>query len=247
MDFCVSANTWTHIELESEAFSWSGSGWRVVEAQHKVATMGLVGHHVPDQSLLEEILEEFKPPLPPAAEPLHWLLSTPFRYPPPPAGSRFRREGDDGVFYGAEEKATACAEAGYWRLQFWRDSDALRGQATSMPLTLFRFEADVQRMLDLTQPPLSDFAGLWADPHDYSHTQTLAAHARERGIHGLRYASVRDPGGRCFALLTPAVFGARETPRVQEQETWTFYIHSDTEVVFQRDLSANESFAFTFN
>lgn len=245
MDCCVSANTWTHIELASEASDWSGSGWRVVEAQHKVATMGLVGHKVRDQEILEDILEEFKPPLPPAAEPLHWLLSTPFRYPPPPAGSRFRREGEDGVFYGAEHRATACAEVGYWRLQFWRDSDGLRDRPTSMPLTLFRFEAHVRPMLDLTAPPLSDFADLWTDPRDYSHTQALAEQARKAGIEGLRYASVRDPGGRCLALLTPEVFGRADASCVGAQETWTFYIHSDSEVVFQRDL-ADESFAFAF-
>lgn len=71
--------------------------------------MQLVGHSLDDQRLLEES----KPPLPPEAQDLPWLLSTPFRYPPPPGDSRFRGPDDPAVFYGAEHKITACAEAGY--------------------------------------------------------------------------------------------------------------------------------------
>ena len=63
-----------------------------------------------EQQLLERILDDAKPPVPMAARKLHWLLFTPFRYPPPPRGSRFRGPNDPGVFYGADEIRTACAE-----------------------------------------------------------------------------------------------------------------------------------------
>ena len=68
-----------------------------------------------EQALLEQLLEGSKPPLPSGAAGLHWLLFTPFRYPPPPSGSRFRGQTDPGVFYGADEVETACAELGFWR------------------------------------------------------------------------------------------------------------------------------------
>src|SRR5690606_28809740 len=74
--------------------------WRVVEVQHRASTMRLVDT-LAEQRLLEDLLEQGKPPLPAEAEPLHYLLATPFRYPaPPPDGSRFRGVGDPGVWYG---------------------------------------------------------------------------------------------------------------------------------------------------
>lgn len=118
----MSANSWTPTALASEFVGWEGSGSRAVEAQHRVATMGLVHGSVVAQALLEDILEEAKPVLPPEVGGLHWLLATPFRNRPLPGGSRFRRREDPGVFYGAEERETACAEAGYWRLKFWNES-----------------------------------------------------------------------------------------------------------------------------
>ena len=80
----MSADTWTPTALASEFVAWQGSGWRAVEAQHKIATMGLVHGDVSAQALLEDILDETKPRLPPEVEGLHWLLATPFRYWPLP-------------------------------------------------------------------------------------------------------------------------------------------------------------------
>jgi hypothetical protein len=56
-----------------------------------------------DQATLERLLETSKPPLPEAAEGLHYLLDTPFRY-RSPYGSRFRAGTDPGVWYGAKER-----------------------------------------------------------------------------------------------------------------------------------------------
>lgn len=53
----------------------------MVESQEQVATLQLVDT-LEEQALLEELLESSKPPVPADAEPLHYLLKTPFRYPP---------------------------------------------------------------------------------------------------------------------------------------------------------------------
>ena len=71
-----------------------------VEAQHRVATLRLVDSPE-DQATLERLLETSKPPLPEAAQGLHHLLATPFRY-RSPYGSRFRAGTDPGVWYGGE-------------------------------------------------------------------------------------------------------------------------------------------------
>jgi hypothetical protein len=75
----MSSSTWTPAALSSEARAVSGTCWRLVEAQHRVSTLKLVDT-VEEQTVLEEQIQGTKPPLPPGAERLHYLLSTPFRY-----------------------------------------------------------------------------------------------------------------------------------------------------------------------
>ena len=78
----------------------SGTAWRLVEAQHRVSTMKLVGD-VDEQITLEELLDGSKPPVPAACAHLHYLMFTPFRY-VPRHDSRFARRGsEDRAFYAA--------------------------------------------------------------------------------------------------------------------------------------------------
>lgn len=242
---CVSVNTLMPTELASNSREWINSGWRAVEAQHKVATMGLVHGSLDAQSVLEEILEEAKPLLPPNAEGLHWLLSTPFRYAPLPGGSRFRRRQDTGLFYGAEERETACAESGYWRLRFWTDSAFLSGRPKAVQLTLFEFHGATVHAIDLSLPPLVAQRDRWMHPTDYSHTQALADAARQAGLEVIRYESVRNPGGRCLAILSPDVFRAVQEPYRHQQQSWTLHINPPHQIVWQRDLGL-ESWTFEY-
>ena len=102
----------------------AGGAWRAVEAQHIASTRRLVDSNE-EQAVLEELLEESKPRMPASTVGLHYLLATPFRYPPWHRGSRFRSPAEPGVFYAAEERRTACAELGYWRWRFVTDSSGL--------------------------------------------------------------------------------------------------------------------------
>ena len=88
---------------------------------------------------MEELLEETKPKLPPAARGLHYLMAAPFRYGAPyPTGSRFRRAGrTDGVFYGAERPQTAAAEMAFHRLLFYANSPATPWPADAADFTAF--------------------------------------------------------------------------------------------------------------
>ncbi|MEO8444933.1 MAG: RES family NAD+ phosphorylase [Gammaproteobacteria bacterium] len=239
------ATTWTPSALASEAVAWQGSGWRAVEAQHQVASLSLVGGVLADQALLEIVLEESKPALPADLAGLHWLLVTPFRYRPPAPGSRFRQPDDSGVFYGAEDRQTTCAEAGYWRLRFWLDSAGLATRRASLQLTLFEFHGASPRALDLTRPPLAADRRLWTDPNDYRATQELARQARAAAVGLLRYESVRNPAGHCLAVLTPAVFRAVAAPYRHQQQTWQLWLSPPHDVVWQRHLE-RESFSFHF-
>lgn len=195
------------------------SPWRAVEAQHQVSTTVLVDT-LAEQAVLERVLEESKPG-PPLTPTLHWLLSTPFRYPPLAGGSRYRGPADPGVWYGADEIRTACAEVGYWRWRFLRASPAL-ALLPARAQTLFR-AAVRGAALDAREPPLvADRARLTA-PDDYGHTQALARQARAAGVEVLRYESVRDPEhGGCAVLFTPAAFAE---PNPSELQTWLLEVH----------------------
>lgn len=214
--------------------------WRAVEAQHRVSTMVLVDT-LDEQALLEHLLETAKPDVQTEHHRLHWLLFTPFRYPPLPSGSRFRSPNAPGVFYGAEERRTACAELGYWRWRLLMDSPSLNSIDPKQQ-TLFR--TPVRGMaIDLREPPLYERHAEWTDPSDYRSCQELADQARTAGIQMINYQSVRDPqAGSCTALLSHIAF-ARNGP--VESQTWALAVFRHG--VFWRLDSIFEEAAFEFD
>lgn len=232
------ANTLTPTALASEASRWAGSGWRAVEAQHQVATLRLARGKLDDQRLLEDIVDTAKPPPANATGDLHWLLATPFRYRPQAGGSRFRMRTDPGVFYGAQDRPTACAEAGYWRLRFFRDSAGLAGESATVPLTLFEFHAATDRALDLTTAAFANVRAALADPDDYTASQALAGQARGAGIELIRYGAARLRDGVCLALLTPAPFRQVARPYRNAHQTWQLTLLPPARVVWERELHA---------
>lgn len=213
--------TWTPGALASEARPLAGRCWRVVEAQHVVSTLKLVDT-LAEQHLLEQILDESKPPVPPECRHLHYLLSTPFRYGAPyPAGSRFRRAGlTPGVYYASEKPATAVAEMAFRRLLFFAESPATPWPVNASEFTAFMVRFRTTKGLDLSAPPFRAQAARWSDPIDYAATQALADAFRPAGGELLRYPSARAPG-RNLALLTCRAFTSRE-PR--ERQTWRLHL-----------------------
>jgi hypothetical protein len=202
--------------------------WRAVEAQHESSTMPLVDS-LDEQAVLERLLDDAKPPVPAAARRLHYLLFTPFRYAPPPGGSRFRAGDDPGVFYGADEVRTACAELGYWRWRHLFDSPALDAMPQKAQ-TVFKVKV-ATRGVDLRERPFVRDARDWTNPVDYAACQRFAKAAREGGVGVIRYESVRDPRhGGCGAVMSPAAF-ARVSPL--EQQTWMLSVFRER-VVWQR-------------
>ena len=169
-----------------------------------------------EQAVLEAILEQSKPALPPGVRSLHYLLATPFRY-RPHGGSRFRAPFEAGVWYGAEALRTGLAEKSYWRLRFLLDSPGTP-DLRPVPHTTFAAAVRTAAAVDLTCKPFVRDHAVWTDPTSYGGTQEFAAVARVAHIHIIRYESVRDPQrGACAAVLDPAVFG-RGRPR--GLQTW---------------------------
>ena len=187
--------------------------WRGVEAQHVVSTMRLADNAA-EQQVLEELLEKSKPALPAGAGRHHYLIFTPFRYRSPVA-TRFRRPQDPGVWYGAEELRTACAEVAYWKWRFLMDSEALASTALQTEHTFFKARAR-GRCVDLTAAPWKTAARAWTHKGDFRECQALAEAARRRSIGWIRYEAVRAEGA-CGAALRPE---ALLLPEPFEQQTW---------------------------
>ncbi len=237
---------WTPTALASEARALGGKAWRAVEYQHTFATRRLVESQR-DQELLEEIVEGTKPPLPPEAVDLDYLLATPFRYDAPyPVGSRFRPSGpSEGVFYASETPRTALAELSHYRMRFFRESPDAQLPVRSHNLTVFAAAWHSQFALDLTEPPLDRDRAMWTDPNDYSATQRLAASARAGGVEMIRYESVRDRQvGINLALLTPRVFRQREPVA---RQTWTLYLTRSEATCERIDASGRTRLQFPFS
>lgn len=215
----MSSSTWTPGALSSEARALSGICWRLVEAQHRISTLKFVDT-VEEQALLEQLIEETKPALPAECQGLHYLLATPFRYGAVyPTGSRFRRAGlTEGVFYAADEPATAVAEIVFYRLLFFAESPETPWPANAAEYTAFSAAYATRKGIDLTKGRLARDCARWTHLSDYSACQGLADSARSARIEIIGYLSVRDPRhGRNLALLTCRAF---TRPKPLRQQTW---------------------------
>jgi hypothetical protein len=191
---------------------------------------------VAEQSVLERLIEGSKPPVPRevARLDLHWLLFTPFRYAPPPGGSRFRGPNDPGVFYGAEHARTACAEVGYWRWRHLRDTPGITAMPPR-PQTVFKVPV-AGMAIDLRAPPFDCDRAQWTHRSDYASCQELGRTAREAGVQWLRYESVRDSRhGSCGAVFDAATFASRVPT---EQQGWILTV-THARVVWQRSDPLN--------
>jgi len=200
----------------------SGVCWRSVEAQHRVSTMKLVDT-LEEQSLLETLIDQSKPPLPPDCRHLHYLLGTPFRYGAPyPSGSRFRRAGSTpGVFYASNAPLTAMVETAFHRLLFFADSPATPWPANPGEFTVFSARFRTSAGLDLTRAPFNADVSRWTHRTDYTACQSLADLAREAAIDVVRYASARAEGAVNYALLACRAFAGREPI---ERQTWRLHL-----------------------
>lgn len=188
---------------------------RLVESQLQVATLQLVDT-LEEQALLESLLEGSKPPLPTGSEGLHYLLKTPFRYPPLRWGSRFGRVHEPALFYGATRIETVMAESAYYRFVLW-DGMALPPPSGRIRSEHSSFEARYQATqgLRLQAAPFSRYETVLIHPRDYRATQQLGSAMRAAGIEAFEYRSARClQQGINVALYTAAAFRERQPRRL---------------------------------
>ncbi len=236
----MSSSIWTRCAGVSEIRPLGLSPWRVVEAQHQVSTRKLVDS-AEEQILLEELIDRAKPPYttPPR---LHYLLATPFRYPPLRHGSRFGRRHERGIWYGSETRRAAFAEVSYYRLLFLEGTSASIEPVTTQ-LTAFTVRARSSRGIDLTRPPFDAHKRAIASPAKYDATQPLGSAMRESAVDLFRFPSAREPGGVNVGIFNPAVFG---NAKPRGFETWHCIASRQQVELARRDFAswARETFSF---
>lgn len=209
----------------------SGLLLRLVESQEQVATLGYVDT-LEEQALLEDMLEEAKPPYPDDWSSHHYLLKTPFRYPPLSWGSRFGRRHEPSIFYGGTDISCTLAESAYYRLVFWFSMDAppVKNKIRTEH-TLFSARYKAQKGVRLQAAPFDQYAAELTHPMNYSASQTLGSAMRESGVEAFEYQSARDPEkGICVGLFSPNVFAGK---RPEEMSQWLCEV-SATEVAFKQ-------------
>jgi RES domain-containing protein len=235
----MSSSIWTRCAGDSELRPLRLSPWRAVEAQHQVSTRKLVDT-LEEQVLLEELIDRAKPPDVTRGR-LHYLLATPFRYPPLRHGSRFGGRHERGIWYGSESRRTAFAEVAYYRLLFLEGTRA-EIEPVSTQLTAFTVRVRTARGIDLASPPFDAFRRAIASPVRYEDAQALGQAMREAGVELFRYPSARDAeGGVNVGAFVPTVFGGA---RPRGLETWHCTATRVRVELAKRDYFARESFSF---
>lgn len=113
-----------------------------------------------------------------------------------PEGSRFT-EGSFGVFYAGFTLDTAIEETKHHRAKFLAATDE-PAQEIDMRVYAVDLDADLHDIR-----ALADSHAHLYDPDNYAHAQGLATELRDAGSDGIRYRSVRHPGGECAAAFRP--------------------------------------------
>jgi len=197
-----------------------GKVYRVVESQGEIATTQLVDT-TQEQIRLEELLELSKPTRPDDTGSLHYLLATPFRYPPLKYGSRFGRAFEKSLFYGAMSVNTALAEAAFYRFVFISDMVTPYPKPLKTQHTVFSARMRTDKGLRLQNQAWADMHEALTAPDSYDACQSLgtnmrqagveafqflSARARQAGLYSLPYTSSRGLEGVNAALYTPRAF-----------------------------------------
>jgi hypothetical protein len=113
-----------------------------------------------------------------------------------PEGSRFSN-GSYGVYYAAQTLATAVAEVSHHRAVF-----LARTQEPAIDVDMRVINATLDANLHDLQA-LGERAAPFLDPDWYALPQQLGQRLRDAGSSGVRFPSVRDPGGMCVGAFRP--------------------------------------------
>ncbi|MCG6200783.1 RES family NAD+ phosphorylase [Psychromonas antarctica] len=214
---------------------------RIVETQEYAATTSLVDD-LDEQSLLEDLLDDVKPNYREGTKSLHYLLSTPFRYPPLKYGSRFGDVTMPSYFYASDDVDTALSECAFYRFVFLDDMSVPYNKAIKSEHMSFSVKIDALATADLTKVKSKDILKLLTSPVNYLFTQQLGKYlTQEVGATALRFYSARAKTnkGINIAISKPEVI-VSEKP--VNNVNWI--CHTTTERI---SFNAHENTPISFN
>ena len=171
---------------------YSNRVYRIVETQEYAATSGLV-NNLDEQDLLEHLLDNVKPANKAGTERLHYLISTPFRYPPLQYGSRFGSVLMPSFFYASEKISTTLAECAYYRFVFLDDMKAPYANPVRSEHMTFGVNVKTDKMSDVTNIASDEIVESVMSPSDYRFTQQVGlALTQNSDTLVIRFNSIRD-------------------------------------------------------
>ena len=196
----------------------AGTLHRLVESQEQIATLGYVDT-LDEQALLESMLDHSKPIYKEDLTAYHYLLSTPFRYPPLKWGSRFGATNEPSLFYGGKTINVTLAESAYYRFIFWNSMSGapIKPQIKSEH-SLLSVDYQSPRGINLQQAPFDHYQKEISNPSQYSQSQLLGTAMRAAGVEVFEYVSARDQQQEtCVALFTAHAF---KNKKPNNMSTW---------------------------
>jgi hypothetical protein len=229
-------NLWEECNGASHMRAMDIIPWRVVETQERSYVRKLVTNDE-ELDILEELIEASKPKIDKSLyDHYHYLLFTPFRYPPLKYGSRFGTTFEPSLWYGAMKVETALREIAYYRLLFLHDSDA--NLKNTIPLTAYSVRAVSQKGIDLTKKPFDKFRTQISSPTWYEYSQPLGKEMRNNSVELFLYYSARTPTlEKNVGIFYPSVF--KEGKQLQALQTWMCY--AEKNVVEFRHTAQDEN------
>lgn len=166
---------------------------RLVEAQEYAATTSLVDN-LEEQALLEQILDEAKPPYADDSQARHYLIATPFRHPPLLHGSRFGTRQQQSYYYASESVEACLYESAYYRFVFIEGMEEPYCGSILTEHSLFFVRAETAFCADLARIQDEEIQAHLTHPADYGFTQQTGTQLRLAGAQLIRYKSARHPG-----------------------------------------------------
>jgi hypothetical protein len=210
-----------------------GTLFRSVLVDREVSATGRLISTLEEHAVLEKLLEESKPSLPTETSRLHYLLRTPFRYPPLSHGSRFGKCHEASLFYGSLSIETVLFESAYYRFVFWQGMTVPPNDKIRADHTLFSAYYACHNGIKLHQPPFDAWQAELTDRCSYTATQALGSAMRSAGVNAFEFTSARDPSsGLNVALFTTSAF-VNSSPNMYQ--SWTSETTADGVVFFCHD------------
>lgn len=220
----MSSDTWTPSEVFSNSEPFNESMWRLINKEGKSSTSKVVDT-ADEVDALEALVYHSRDIDRVDTGKLHRLIATPFQIRDSKNISRFRGPYDPGVLYAADSFECAAAEKSFRQVQVLKNSPEMTRIGPTRHTAIHI--AIKTKVIDVRLGPYSKDAKIFADPKKYEKTQEFGRIAREAGLGGIVYKSVRSSfPARCIAVLTPKAI-AKPDP-ISSDENWELTVRANT-------------------